>query len=77
MHRDLASFGGQLRIRHDPVHEPRSAAVRASTGCPVSSISIACFRPTARVSATIGVEQNSLNLCNMAFGRRIIPAKVL
>jgi hypothetical protein len=37
---------------------PHSAAVAASTTRPVSSISIARFRPTARVSATIGVEQN-------------------
>jgi len=33
-------------------------AVAESTSLPVSSISIAALRPTARVSATIGVEQN-------------------
>ena len=38
---------------------PQSSAVRASTKSPVSSISIARFRPTARVSGTIGVEQKS------------------
>ena len=38
---------------------PHSAAVSALIGFPVSSISRARFRPIARVSATIGVEQNS------------------
>ena len=37
--------------------KPQSAAVRASTNSPVSSISIARLRPTARVRATIGVVQ--------------------
>ena len=38
---------------------PHASAVAASTGSPVSSISIARLRPTARTSGTIGVEQNS------------------
>jgi len=37
---------------------PQSAAVGASIGSPVSSISRARFRPTAREIGTIGVEQN-------------------
>ncbi len=37
---------------------PHSTAVWASTGSPVSSICIARLRPTARVTGTIGVEQN-------------------
>ena len=43
--------------RHHPVDEPERRAVAASISSPVSSISIAALRPTARVSATIGVEQ--------------------
>ena len=38
---------------------PQSAAVRASTSSPVSSICRARLRPTARVSATMGVVQKS------------------
>ena len=37
---------------------PHSAAVVASMALPVSSISSARLRPTARTSSTIGVEQN-------------------
>ena len=37
---------------------PISRARAAGTESPVSSISIAALRPTARLSATIGVEQN-------------------
>ena len=37
---------------------PNRTASSAETISPVSSISIAALRPTARVSATIGVEQN-------------------
>jgi len=36
---------------------PSARAAAASTSSPVSSISIAALRPTARVNATIGVEQ--------------------
>ena len=38
---------------------PCRTAAAASIISPSSSISIAAFRPTARDSATIGVEQNS------------------
>ena len=51
---DANPAGGTTRFT-----SPQSAAVAASIARPVSSISIARFRPTARVSATIGVVQNS------------------
>lgn len=50
------NFGVQPADRNDRVDEP---LVAASMGSPVSSISIACFRPTFRTTATAGVEQNA------------------
>jgi hypothetical protein len=38
---------------------PRDCAVAASMGSPVSSISLACFRPMFRTTPTAGVEQNT------------------
>src|SRR5579883_2919221 len=48
-----SSAGGTTRLTR-----PSARAVPASINSPVNSISIAALRPTARASATIGVEQN-------------------
>jgi hypothetical protein len=44
---------------HRAINKAQSAAVRASIGVPVSSISKARLRPIARLTATIGVVQKS------------------
>ena len=46
----------------------------ASIRSPVSSISIACLGPTVRVSATIGVEQNSPMFTPGVAKRAVAPA---
>ena len=57
-----ASLPSSLLLGTTRFTKPQSAAVDASTGLPVNSISSARLRPIARVNATIGVLQKEPDL---------------